>query len=195
MIDLDIAVARGDFQLEIEASLDNGISAIFGPSGSGKSTILACIAGLMRPDSGSIILDGESLFDSTTNVHISPENRSVGLVFQDGALFPHLDVRGNIEFGARYGTPGDCKVSPDQLMRLLDIFDLAPRNIADLSGGERQRVALAQSFAAGPRELLLDEPVASLDARLRSYRLRSGRSFWTSTLIQPSCSAKRYCPR
>ena len=168
MIDLDIVVVRGDFQLEIEASLDSGISAIFGPSGSGKSTTLACIAGLMHPDSGSIILDGKPLFDSATNVHISPENRSVGLVFQDGALFPHLDVRGNIEFGARFGSQGDRKVSPDQLMKLLDIFDLAPRNIVDLSGGERQRVALARSLAAGPRVLLLDEPVASLDARLRT---------------------------
>jgi molybdate transport system ATP-binding protein len=168
MISLDIAISRGEFHLAIKAGLDSGISAIFGPSGSGKSTTLACIAGLVRPDNGSIVLDGESLFNSNANVHVSPENRSVGLVFQDGALFPHLDVRGNIEFGARYGSGDDRKVSPDQLMRLLDIFDLASRNIADLSGGERQRVALARSLAAGPRLLLLDEPVGSLDARLRT---------------------------
>jgi molybdate transport system ATP-binding protein len=168
MIDLDMAVSLGEFHLAIKASLDSGISAIFGPSGSGKSTTLACIAGLVRPDSGSIALDGESLFDSDANVHVPPENRSVGLVFQDGALFPHLDVRGNIEFGARFGGAGDHKVPSAQLMTMLDIYDLASRNIADLSGGERQRVALARSLAAGPRVLLLDEPVASLDARLRT---------------------------
>ena len=168
MIKLDLAIARGDFHLEINASLESGISAIFGPSGSGKSTTLACIAGLMQPDSGSIALDGESLFDSNENLHVSPENRSVGLVFQDGALFPHLDVQGNIEFGAKFGGANSRKVSPDELMKLLGIHDLAERDIAGLSGGERQRVALARSLAAGPRVLLLDEPVASLDARLRT---------------------------
>ncbi|NQW17952.1 MAG: molybdenum ABC transporter ATP-binding protein [Chloroflexi bacterium] len=168
MISLDLAISRGDFQLALKATLDGGISAIFGPSGSGKSTTLACIAGLINPDSGSIKLDEESLFDSAARMIVPPEKRSVGLVFQDGALFPHLDVRGNIEFGAKFGTVSDRKVPPDQLMMLLDIHDLAERNIADLSGGERQRVALARSLAAGPRVLLLDEPVASLDARLRT---------------------------
>ena len=165
MISLDIAISRGEFHLAIKAGLDSGISAIFGPSGSGKSTTLACIAGLVRPDNGSIVLDGESLFNSNANVHVSPENRSVGLVFQDGALFPHLDVRGNIEFGARYGSGDDRKVSPDQLMRLLDIFDLASRNIADLSGGERQMLAIARALIASPKFLMLDEPTATLSLK------------------------------
>ena len=151
-------------------SLDVGhgkVVAVLGPSGSGKSTLLRVIAGLQRPHSGRVLLDGEDL------APIPPHRRGIGLVFQDHALFHHRDVRGNVAFGLRMR--GDDVIAIERRVReLLDLVGLAGyehRAIATLSGGEQQRVALARALAPEPRVLLLDEPLGSLDRRLRDRLL------------------------
>jgi thiamine transport system ATP-binding protein len=143
------------------------VVALLGPSGSGKSTLLRVIAGLQRPDSGRVLIAGE---DAT---RVPPHRRGIGVVFQDQALFPHRDVRGNVAFGPRMQ-----EVPPETIERrvseLLDLVGLAGferRPLATLSGGERQRVALARALAPEPRVLLLDEPLGSLDRRLRDRLL------------------------
>lgn len=141
------------------------ITCLLGPSGSGKSTLLRMIAGLERPDSGEILIDGALIFGPGCNV--APEKRGVGLVFQDFALFPHLDVRANIGFGLNRWTGTDRK---DRVEELLHRFRLGPRAHAfpaQLSGGEQQRVAIARALAPRPPVLLMDEPFAGLDGELR----------------------------
>ncbi len=167
MLSLDFTRVQGAFALSVAAEFNSGITAIFGPSGSGKTTTLHCIAGLLRPDSGRIALDGRTLFDSSTGENLPPERRRMGLVFQDGALFPHLAVRANIEFGHRLTKPSDRRIDIDQVIDLLRLEPLSDRRVASLSGGEKQRVALARALAVSPALLLLDEPTASLDPGLR----------------------------
>ena len=153
---------------------DGEIVAVLGPSGSGKSTLLRVIAGLQRPDAGRVVLDGEDL------ATIPPHRRGIGLVFQDHALFHHRDVRGNVAFGLRMrgddGTAIDRRVR--ELLELVGLAGYEHRAIATLSGGEQQRVALARALAPEPRVLLLDEPLGSLDRRLRDRLLEElGRIF------------------
>jgi molybdate/tungstate transport system ATP-binding protein len=149
-----------DFEFgPVELTVDREVLAILGPSGSGKTTLLSLLAGVTSPDSGRILLDGEALVGRPI------EDRRVGLVFQDGALFPHMTARENIE----YATASRQRV--DELSSLLELDSLLDRRPADLSGGERQRVALARTLAADPDVLLLDEPLSSLDTPIRR-RLR-----------------------
>jgi ABC-type sulfate/molybdate transport systems ATPase subunit len=155
---LDLDVPLREFSLDVALGLDSEVVALVGPSGAGKTTLLRAVAGLVRAR-GSISVNGRDWLDSARGVDLPAEDRSVGLVFQDYALFPHLSVRKNVEFG-RKGDAG-----------LLDRFGLA--RLADakpheLSGGERQRVALARALAPDPAVLLLDEPLAALDAHTRS---------------------------
>ncbi len=133
--------------------------ALVGPSGAGKTTVLRAIAGLRKPDSGRIALGERAWFDSDARVDLPPEERSVGLVFQEYALFPHLTVRANVAFG------GAARV--DDLLERFDIAPLAGAKPGTLSGGERQRVALARALARDPAVLLLDEPLSALDAHTR----------------------------
>ena len=142
-----------------------GVTAILGTSGSGKTTILRCLAGLDRPDKGSIAFGDETWFDSSRGLHIAPEARGIGLMFQEYALFPHLTVAGNIAFGLRR-TPG----SPARVSELIERFQLSGlerRYPSQLSGGQQQRVALARTIALRPTLLLLDEPLSALDAPTR----------------------------
>jgi thiamine transport system ATP-binding protein len=166
----DMRVRFGQAAALDGVSLDVGdgeVVAVLGPSGSGKSTLLRVIAGLQRPDSGKVLLDGEDLAPTP------PHRRGIGLVFQDHALFHHRDVRGNVAFGLRMR--GDDGAAIDRRIReLLDLVGLSGyehRAIATLSGGEQQRVALARALAPEPRVLLLDEPLGSLDRRLRDRLL------------------------
>ncbi len=157
------------FGLEVDLGIGNReIAAILGPSGCGKSTLLRLLAGLERADAGRIIVDGEDVSG------LPPERRGIGLVFQDFALFPSLSVRRNIEYGPRMkGMPrAERAREAEALAAAFEIGRLLDRNPASLSGGEQQRVALARTLAAGPRLVLLDEPLSSLDAGLRR-RLRS----------------------
>jgi thiamine transport system ATP-binding protein len=153
-----------------EASLDvadGEIVTVLGPSGSGKTTLLRVIAGLQVPDEGLVLLDGIDL------TAVPPHRRGIGLVFQDHALFPHRDVRGNVSFGLRMrgDSPEAIDARTTELLELVGLVGFEQRSVATLSGGEQQRVALARALAPEPRVLLLDEPLGSLDRRLRDRLL------------------------
>ena len=139
-----------------------GITVLFGPSGSGKSTIIAAAAGLLRPDECRIAIDGTVLADTQAGIWLPPERRGVGLVFQDAKLFPHMSVLTNLRFGLRRAAPGPVRL--EEVVDLLGIAPLLARRPNTLSGGERQRVAIGRALLAQPKLLLMDEPLASLDA-------------------------------
>ena len=171
MISFDLQLSRSGFSLDVSGVFDDGITAIFGPSGAGKSTLLNCIAGSLRPDGGWIELDDRVLFSSAEATRVAtwtaPEKRRIGTVYQDGALFPHLDVQRNIEFGYRLIPESSRRFDPLELAEFLGLSGLLTRKPAELSGGERQRVAIARALAISPNLLLLDEPLSSLDAARR----------------------------
>jgi molybdate transport system ATP-binding protein len=137
---------------------------LFGPSGAGKTSVVNMIAGLLTPDRGSIMLDDTVLFDAAANVNLPPHRRRIGYVFQEGRLFPHLSVRQNLDYGRRMSGHPRQTGDFDRVAALLDIGDLLERRPGKLSGGERQRVAVGRALLMRPRLLLLDEPLASLDA-------------------------------
>lgn len=171
-LSVDVVVARG--ALRVHAALDakdGETVALLGPNGSGKSTVVACLAGLLPPDEGTIVLDGRTLDDARVGVHVPPEDRPVGIVFQDGVLFPHLSAVENAGFPLR----ARGIAAPEARARSRELLDRlgfpAARNDArpsDLSGGEAQRVAIARALIHEPRLLLMDEPTSSLDVRARS---------------------------
>ncbi len=167
-ISFRVRKSYGDFSLDCQADFDNGVTAVFGPSGSGKTTLLDCIAGMTSPDTGYIRVQGDSVYSSDSRVDHAPERRRFGYVFQHGALFPHMTVRKNVMYGYALTPDSDRRVDPNEVVSLLGISHLMERTVKNLSGGERQRVALARALAASPRLLLLDEPLASLDAAHRA---------------------------
>ena len=166
------------FRLSVALELGRETLALVGPSGAGKSSVLRAIAGLLRPERGRVALGGGGLARHRGGVDLPPERRSVGLVFQEYALFPHLDVRRNVAFGGRERV--------DELLERFRISHLAGARPGDLSGGERQRVALARALARDPAVLLLDEPLSALDAHTRGDRARRARR---------SCSPSSGCRR
>jgi len=172
MLEVDIVVRRGAFRLEAAFASDAPIVALFGRSGSGKSTIVEAIAGLARPQSGRIVIDGRTLFDSSRGIDLTPEARRVGVVFQDALLFPHLSVRANLAYGERLTPQAERFVDRERVMALLGLAPLLERRPATLSGGEKQRVALGRTLLASPRLLLLDEPLAALDAPRKAEIMR-----------------------
>lgn len=162
MLEAKIALARGDFSLDVALTCAPGITCVVGPSGSGKSTVLAAIAGLVTPDAGLIKYGDEIWFDKRTDVPV--QRRRIAYVFQGLALFPHMTALAN----AMYGIPG---APPEQGMQLLErvgVAHLAHRKPKTFSGGEAQRVALARALAISPRLVLLDEPYSALDPALRA---------------------------
>jgi molybdate transport system ATP-binding protein len=164
VLDVDVEKRLGNFSVAARFQASSGVTALFGPSGSGKTTIVNMIAGLLKPDKGSIILDETVMFDAAADINVPPYRRSIGYVFQEGRLFPHLSVRQNLDYGRRMsGRPRD----PDEFARIVALLDIGPlldRRPRLLSGGERQRVAIGRALLMRPRLLLLDEPLASLDA-------------------------------
>jgi molybdate transport system ATP-binding protein len=161
---VDVEKQLGTFTLAARFAAAGGATALFGPSGAGKTSLVNMIAGLLKPDRGAIVLDDTVLFDAAKNVNVPPHRRRIGYVFQEGRLFPHLSVRQNLDYGRRMnGRPRDAKEF-DRIAALLDIGLLLDRRPRMLSGGERQRVAVGRALLTGPRLLLLDEPLASLDA-------------------------------
>tara|TARA_Y100001001_G_C7993873_1_gene303949 strand:- start:144 stop:1244 length:1101 start_codon:yes stop_codon:yes gene_type:complete len=166
-IRLGVKKRLGEFTLDCQLDIANGITAIFGPSGSGKTTLLDCIAGFLSPDQGCISKFGRIVFSSERSINVSPNKRGIGYVVQNSALFPHLTVKENINYGFSLTSEQKRKYSLETVMEILDIAYLSERDTRNLSGGERQRVALARSLAAFPDILLLDEPLASLDAPFR----------------------------
>lgn len=168
MIEAQLRLTRpSGFTLDVALALPGqGVSALFGPSGCGKTTVLRALAGLESAAAGRVVVDGEVWQDDTRCV--PPHARGVGLVFQDAALFPHLTVHGNLEYGRRRIPAGRGRPALDEAIALLGIEPLLARRPEGLSGGERQRVAIARALAMAPRLLLMDEPLASLDARRRA---------------------------
>ncbi len=164
MLEVAVVLRRGAFRLEAAFASDAPIVALFGRSGSGKSTLVEAIAGLVRPDEGRIVVGGRTLFDSAKGIDLTPEARRVGFVFQDALLFPHLSVRANLAYGERLTPPAERFVEHERVISLLGLAVLLDRRPATLSGGEKQRVAIGRTLLASPRILLLDEPLAALDA-------------------------------
>jgi molybdate transport system ATP-binding protein len=169
MLKVQVQRKQGAFIVDAAFSVqEKGITALFGPSGAGKTSIINMIAGLVRPDTGNIELNGRCLFDSDMGINLAPEMRRVGYIFQDGRLFPHLSVRGNLTYGMRF-VPGSGRyVTFEQVVELLGIESLLNRRPAKLSGGEKQRVAIGRALLCSPALFLMDEPLASLDDMRKS---------------------------
>ncbi len=171
---MNIRVRRQQGNFTLEATFQGapcGVTALFGPSGAGKTTLANMVAGLVRPDAGRIEVNGRCFFDSDAGVNLPPEKRRVGYVFQDGRLFPHLSVRGNLLFGMRRVPAGDRFIAVDDAVGLLGIEHLLQRRPGGLSGGEKQRVALGRALLCSPALLIMDEPLASLDAARKAELL------------------------
>jgi molybdate transport system ATP-binding protein len=164
MLEVDVSLRRGTFRLDAAFSSDAPIVALFGRSGSGKTSLVHAIAGIVKPERGRIVVGGRTLFDSQGSIDLAPERRRVGYVFQDALLFPHLTVRANLSFGERLTPQAERFVDRERVIALLGLEALLDRRPASLSGGEKQRVAIGRALLASPRVLLLDEPLASLDA-------------------------------
>ncbi len=176
-MEFDISISKAlrsgkrEFQLNATFDSDSKRLVIFGPSGSGKSLTLKAIAGLLTPDGGHIRLGGTTLFDCEAGINLPPQQRNLGYMFQDYALFPHLNVRQNIGFGLAKGwfnpAPKKASAAVNHWMELFHLQEVAHQFPAELSGGQRQRTALARALVNEPRALLLDEPFAALDPELR----------------------------
>jgi molybdate transport system ATP-binding protein len=164
MLQVDVHKRLGDFRLAAAFAGGARVTALFGDSGAGKTSIINMIAGLVRPDRGRIALDDDVLFDSAARIDVPAHRRRIGYVFQEGRLFPHLSVAHNLGYGRwMNGLPFDA-ADHARIVQLLDIAHLLDRRPGRLSGGERQRIAIGRALLTRPRLLLLDEPLASLDA-------------------------------
>lgn len=177
--------AQGDFVLEAALEIGEGeFVSLFGPSGVGKTTLLRCMAGLETPDGGEIVVSGTPWFSQPQGLNLPTQQRRVGYMFQDYALFPNMTVRGNLEFALRKGAN---KKRVDELLDLMELGELQQRKPNVLSGGQKQRVALARALASEPRLLLLDEPLSALDpairTRLQDEILRMQRHYGITTMI------------
>lgn len=165
MLELSVRKNLGSFTFAAEALLPaTGVLALFGRSGAGKTTLVNMLAGLLSPDAGRIAIAGRALFDSAAGIDLPPERRRIGYVFQEGRLFPHLTVRTNLLYGHRRIPAQDRAINLPEIVELLGIGHLLARRPANLSGGEKQRVAIGRALLSNPRLLLLDEPLAALDA-------------------------------
>ena len=164
MLAVDAEKRLGTFSIAARFATAAGVTALFGPSGAGKTTVVNMIAGLVAPDRGRITLADAVLFDSARRIDVPAHRRRIGYVFQEGRLFPHLSVAANLDYGRRMCGLADDRAQTARIVDLLDIGHLVGRRPGRLSGGERQRVAVGRALLMRPRLLLLDEPLASLDA-------------------------------
>ncbi len=162
---LDVALHHrlGAFVLDVAFSAPSGVTALFGRSGSGKTTVVNAVAGLLRPEAGSVVLDGRTLVDTERRIRVPRHRRRIGYVFQEGRLFPHLTVRQNLRFGGWFAPRPASRTEEARVVELLGIGHLLERRPGRLSGGEKQRVAIGRALLAGPEALLMDEPLAALD--------------------------------
>jgi molybdate transport system ATP-binding protein len=162
-LQVEVQKQLGDFALDAYFVSESGVTALFGASGAGKTSVIAAIAGLLRPERGRIVLDGDVLFDADKRIDVKPWKRRIGTVFQEARLFPHLSVEHNLNYGRWVsGLPAEPRTFA-HVLELFDIGHLLERRPGKLSGGERQRVAFGRALLMQPRLLLLDEPLASLD--------------------------------
>ncbi|MEE8393999.1 MAG: molybdenum ABC transporter ATP-binding protein [Rhodospirillales bacterium] len=164
MLEMNIRHRIGDFKLEAAFTAEDGLTALFGRSGAGKTTLVNMLAGLETPVDGRIVVDGHVMFDSDKAINLAPERRRLGYVFQEARLFPHMTVRSNLTYGMRLAADREPHQDFEHIVKLLDLTPLLQRRPHTLSGGEKQRVSIGRALLAGPRLLLMDEPLASLDA-------------------------------
>lgn len=164
MLLVDVEKNLGGFSLSALFASESGATALFGPSGAGKTTIVNLIAGLIKPDRGRIVLGDEVLFDNKMRINLAAHKRGIGYVFQEGRLFPHMTVARNLDYGRRMRGLAHNPAETARIVEMLDIGPLLARRPGKFSGGERQRVALGRALLMRPRLLLLDEPLAALDA-------------------------------
>jgi molybdate transport system ATP-binding protein len=176
MLHVEVSKQLGDFSVDVAFTSEGRVTGLFGASGAGKTSLVSMIAGLQKPDRGVISVDGEALDDTTKPLHIAVHRRRIGYVFQDARLFPHLDVRRNLDYGRRMNRLTRDAAQETRLNDMLNIGHLLDRRPGQLSGGERQRVALGRALLSRPRLLLLDEPLGSLDedrkAEILPYLMR-----------------------
>lgn len=166
-LSMTVQKSFGAFTLSADVAVSGSRVGVFGMSGSGKSTLVGMLAGLLEPDIGEIILDGNTLFSSARKVNLRPEQRRISIVFQQHGLFPHLSVRNNLLYGYRRCPSEYRTIDFDTLVAVLKLDSLLDRDVANLSGGEKQLVALGRAIMANPRLLLMDEPLSALDDSLR----------------------------
>ncbi|MGH9400846.1 MAG: molybdenum ABC transporter ATP-binding protein [Terriglobia bacterium] len=163
---------RQSFLLDVSFTVRPGLTVLFGPSGSGKTTTLRSIAGIVVPDQGKVLLDGQTYFDSSARLNVPVQQRRVGFVFQDYLLFPHLTAEANVVYGVRSGKNREKRKQARELLELFGIEYARDRRPRELSGGEQQRVALARAMASDPAVMLLDEPLSAVDVTTRSRLLQ-----------------------
>jgi molybdate transport system ATP-binding protein len=163
MLRVDVSKQLGEFSIEASFASEGRVTGLFGASGAGKSSLINIIAGLLQPDRGVITIDDETLDNTAEHIHVPVHRRRIGYVFQDARLFPHLDVRQNLDYGRRMNRLAEDPAARKRVIDLLDIGNLLDRRPGRLSGGERHRVALGRALLSQPRLLLLDEPLSSLD--------------------------------
>jgi molybdate transport system ATP-binding protein len=168
MLRIDVVKQLGEFSLAASFESQGRVTGLFGASGSGKTSLVNMIAGLLRPDRGTISIDGDILDDTGKGIHVPPWRRRIGYVFQDARLFPHLNVAQNLDYGRRMNRLAEDPAQHKRVTDLLDIGHLLQRRPGRLSGGERQRVALGRALLSKPRLLLLDEPLGALDEGRRA---------------------------
>lgn len=168
MIDISIEIARGDFILSATFSSDAPIVGLFGRSGAGKTSLVNAIAGIVRPTRGHVRIEGVTLFDDAQRIDVPIRARRIGYVFQHALLFPHLTVESNLTYGMKHSAADGRRFEPNEVIALLGLERLLARKPSTLSGGERQRVAIGRALLAQPRVLLMDEPLASLDAQRKT---------------------------
>jgi molybdate transport system ATP-binding protein len=166
-LEAEFSVRAGEFEMHVAIRTEPGITVLFGPSGAGKSLTLATIAGLRRPDAGTVTIKGRPVADASTGLHVRTQDRNVGVVFQDSLLLPHRNVRDNVALAVRAGTRAERRREADRLLAEVGATGLAEAAPLRLSGGERQRIALARALAGQPHLLLLDEPFSALDHTTR----------------------------
>ena len=171
MLSVDIERGLRSFRLAASFEAGGGVTALFGRSGAGKTSVVNAIAGILRPDRGRIAINGDAVFDSATGVDVPTPKRRVGYVFQEGRLFPHLSVRQNLNYAGLFSR-GMPAPEFDRVVELLGLRDLLDRRPGNLSGGEKQRVAIGRALLSRPQLLLLDEPLASLDAHRKNEVLQ-----------------------
>ncbi len=167
MLEVKVKKSLPGFHLDVNFSIHQEILAILGPSGSGKTMTLQCIAGLLKPDTGYIKLNDKILLDTARKINMKPQFRRVGFVFQNYALFPHLNVRDNISYGIRHLPKQDITERVSELLEKMHLSNLGHRYPRELSAGQQQRVALARAIAPKPEVLLLDEPFSALDSQVK----------------------------